>query len=86
MVYRVLYVMIDSYASLLGARVAYKWTTECTHVIVDPFTPVTEEIIDIILANKPLVLSTWLEVFLHQIILFLFASFGLSLPSFSSKK
>ncbi|KMT08098.1 hypothetical protein BVRB_6g143500 [Beta vulgaris subsp. vulgaris] len=48
--------------SSIGARVAYKWTTECTHVIVDPFTPVTEEIIDIILANKPLVLSTWLEL------------------------
>lgn len=48
--------------SSIGACVAYKWTTECTHVIVDPFMPVTEEIIDIILSKKPLVLSTWLEL------------------------
>ena len=58
--------MIDSYASLLGAHVAHKWTAECTHVIVDPFMPVTEEIIDVILSKKPLVLSTWLEVCLQS--------------------
>ncbi|KNA18946.1 hypothetical protein SOVF_066070 isoform B [Spinacia oleracea] len=48
--------------SSIGARVAHKWTTECTHVIVDPFMPVNEEIIDIILSKKPLIPSTWLEI------------------------
>ncbi|CAO2823350.1 unnamed protein product [Amaranthus hypochondriacus] len=48
--------------SSIGAHVAHKWTAECTHVIVDPFMPVTEEIIDVILSKKPLVLSTWLEI------------------------
>lgn len=48
--------------SSIGACFANNWTRECTHVIVDPFMPVTEEIIDIILSKKPLVQSTWLEL------------------------
>ncbi|XP_074275024.1 nibrin homolog [Silene latifolia] len=47
--------------SSIGAHVTHEWTTQCTHVIVDPFMPVTEGIIDAILSKKPLVLSTWLE-------------------------
>ncbi|KAH9625604.1 hypothetical protein KSS87_017079 [Heliosperma pusillum] len=47
--------------SSIGARATHEWTTECTHVIVDPFMPVTEGILDAILSKKPLVLSTWLE-------------------------
>ncbi|KAK9678005.1 hypothetical protein RND81_11G181300 [Saponaria officinalis] len=47
--------------SSIGASVTHEWTTECTHVIVDPFMPVTDGIIDAIFSKKPLVLSTWLE-------------------------
>ncbi|KAJ8430089.1 hypothetical protein Cgig2_022691 [Carnegiea gigantea] len=52
---------IDANTSFLGACVTHTWTTECTHVIVDPFMPEIEEIVDTIAAKKPLVLSTWLE-------------------------
>ncbi|KAL9246139.1 hypothetical protein vseg_019712 [Gypsophila vaccaria] len=47
--------------SSIGACVTDEWTIDCTHVVVDPFMPVTEGIIDAILSKKPLVLSTWLE-------------------------
>lgn len=48
--------------SSIGAQVTQKWTKVCTHVIVDPFMPVTEELVDAIVSKKPLVLSAWLEV------------------------
>uniref|UniRef100_A0A803LJT9 FHA domain-containing protein n=1 Tax=Chenopodium quinoa TaxID=63459 RepID=A0A803LJT9_CHEQI len=48
--------------SSIGACVSHEWTKECTHVLVDPFMPVTEEVIDIVLSKKPVVLSTWLEI------------------------
>ncbi|XP_021746816.1 nijmegen breakage syndrome 1 protein-like isoform X2 [Chenopodium quinoa] len=48
--------------SSIGACVSREWTKECTHVLVDPFMPVTEEVIDIVLAKKPVILSTWLEI------------------------
>lgn len=46
----------------LGAHVTYHLNQECTHVLVDQLMPVKEDIVDAIVAKKPIVLGSWVEV------------------------
>ncbi|KAL6345707.1 hypothetical protein AAG906_017448 [Vitis piasezkii] len=48
--------------SSIGASVTRAWSSECTHVLVDQFMLVKEDLVDIFLAKKPLVLNDWIEV------------------------
>ncbi|KAF8398694.1 hypothetical protein HHK36_014551 [Tetracentron sinense] len=48
--------------SSIGACTTDNWTTECTHVLVDQSTPIKEDLIDAIVAQKPVVLNNWVEV------------------------
>lgn len=48
--------------SSIGAQSTHTWTTECTHVLVDDSTPIKEDLFDAIVAQKPLLLKTWLKV------------------------
>ncbi|KAL8166702.1 hypothetical protein V2J09_008201 [Rumex salicifolius] len=55
----------------IGAIVTKK-CDECTHVIVDQFTPVNDDFIDAIVSKKPFASHKWLEVliesrFIHEI-------------------
>ncbi|CBI24024.3 hypothetical protein VitviT2T_005056 [Vitis vinifera] len=47
--------------SSIGASVTRAWSSECTHVLVDQFMLVKEDLVDIFLAKKPLVLNDWIE-------------------------
>lgn len=47
--------------SSIGARATNYLSSDCTHVLVDHNMPVKEDLIDAVLAMKPLVLNTWVE-------------------------
>ncbi|XP_043696191.1 nijmegen breakage syndrome 1 protein isoform X2 [Telopea speciosissima] len=53
---------IEDKISSIGACPTYSWSTECTHVLVDESSPVKEDLIDAVLARKPVILSNWVEV------------------------
>ncbi|XP_042040288.1 nijmegen breakage syndrome 1 protein-like [Salvia splendens] len=46
----------------IGASVTQAWTSKCTHMVIDDFTPINDEIINSIVARKPLVRFSWIEV------------------------
>lgn len=46
----------------LGAHITYHLSQECTHVLVDQLMPVKEDMLDAIVAKKPFVLGSWVEV------------------------
>ncbi|KAK9115537.1 hypothetical protein Sjap_014484 [Stephania japonica] len=45
----------------IGAIASQSWSTDCTHVLVDEDMPVEEEMIDVVVAQKPVVLNEWLK-------------------------
>ncbi|KAG6385824.1 hypothetical protein SASPL_154705 [Salvia splendens] len=45
-----------------SASVTQAWTSKCTHMVIDDFTPINDEIINSIVARKPLVRFSWIEV------------------------
>ncbi|KAL3622978.1 Mre11 complex subunit Nbs1 [Castilleja foliolosa] len=45
-----------------GASATQTWTSKCTHMVVDDFASVNDEIIDAIVAGKPLFTFSWIEV------------------------
>lgn len=45
-----------------GASLVHNWSMECTHVLVDDLTPLKEDLIDAIVAKKPLASYKWVEV------------------------
>ncbi|KAK4480041.1 hypothetical protein RD792_013098 [Penstemon davidsonii] len=47
--------------SLIGASITRTWSLQCTHVIIDDFISINDEIIDAIVAKKPLVRFSWIE-------------------------
>ncbi|KAH6808015.1 hypothetical protein C2S51_029123 [Perilla frutescens var. frutescens] len=48
--------------SLIGASVSQAWTSRCTHMVIDDFIPFNDEIINSIVARKPLVGLNWIEL------------------------
>ncbi|EYU30353.1 hypothetical protein MIMGU_mgv11b017672mg [Erythranthe guttata] len=52
--------------SSIGVDVSQIWTSKCTHMVIDDFTSMNDDIIDTIVAKKPLVRFSWIEVFLHS--------------------
>lgn len=48
--------------SLIGSCITHTLSSECTHLLVNQSMPVKEDLIDAILAKKPLVLKDWIEV------------------------
>ncbi|KAK9285792.1 hypothetical protein L1049_024993 [Liquidambar formosana] len=47
--------------SSIGACTTHYLSSECTHVLVDQFMSVKEDLVDAIVAKKPFVLSSWVE-------------------------
>lgn len=45
-----------------GASTVDHLNQNCTHVLVDQLLEVNESLLDAVAMNKPLVLSSWLEV------------------------
>ncbi|GAB2211382.1 hypothetical protein Droror1_Dr00024694 [Drosera rotundifolia] len=54
--------LIQEKVSSIGAQLTQKWSTDCTHVIVDQNTPVNEDLLDAIVTEKPFARYEWLEV------------------------
>ncbi|KAM2459630.1 hypothetical protein COP2_008585 [Malus domestica] len=52
---------LEDKLSSIGAHVTYHLNQECTHVLVDQLMPVKEDIVDAIVAKKPIVLGSWVE-------------------------
>ncbi|KAI3462253.1 hypothetical protein Pfo_018916 [Paulownia fortunei] len=48
--------------SLIGASAAQTWTSKCTHMVIDDFNSINDEAIDAIVARKPLVRFSWIEL------------------------
>lgn len=48
---------------LAGASITKKWSLNCSHVLVDDSFPLSDDLIDAIVARKPLVQYSWVEVF-----------------------
>ncbi|CAL5326638.1 unnamed protein product [Camellia sinensis] len=46
----------------IGACMTCNWSPDCTHVLVNQFMPLTEDVIDPFVAKKPFVLKEWIEV------------------------
>lgn len=57
---------VQDTALSIGAIVTKKWTDECTHVIVDQFTPVNDDLIEAIVSKKPFASHKWLEVLIEN--------------------
>ncbi|XP_010249688.1 PREDICTED: nijmegen breakage syndrome 1 protein isoform X2 [Nelumbo nucifera] len=45
-----------------GAFATCNWTPECTHVLVDESAPVKEELLEAVMARRPVILGNWVEV------------------------
>lgn len=48
--------------SLIGASVTQAWTSKCTHMVIDDFIPFNDEIINSIVARKPIARFSWIEL------------------------
>ncbi|CAN4083698.1 unnamed protein product [Withania somnifera] len=54
--------LIAKKVSSIGASITKKWSLDCSHVLVDDSLPLSEDLIDAIVARKPLVKYSWLEL------------------------
>ncbi|CAI0394342.1 unnamed protein product [Linum tenue] len=63
--------------SSIGACTTIELSDECTHVLTDQLAPVSEPLIDAIVAKKPIMLMSWLELLGEKCI-------GSEIPSWSS--
>ncbi|KAK4430500.1 Nijmegen breakage syndrome 1 protein [Sesamum alatum] len=48
--------------SLIGATVTRTWTSKSTHMVLDDFVQIDDDIVDAIVARKPLVRFSWIEL------------------------
>ncbi|XP_011096908.1 nijmegen breakage syndrome 1 protein isoform X2 [Sesamum indicum] len=48
--------------SLIGATVTRNWTSKSTHMALDEFVQIDDDIVDAIVARKPLVRFSWIEL------------------------
>ncbi|KAI3982865.1 hypothetical protein MKX01_010348 [Papaver californicum] len=48
--------------SSIGASATHNWKSECTHALVDDSAPVEEDLLDAIMAQKPVILKKWVQV------------------------
>ncbi|KAJ3690179.1 hypothetical protein LUZ61_019343 [Rhynchospora tenuis] len=56
----------QSTMSSIGAFITRKWSDECTHVLVEEYSPLTNEIIDAVLARKEIVTTDWFKVLAQE--------------------
>lgn len=45
-----------------GGSAAYNWNALCTHAVVERTSPVTNALIEAVIAKRPIVLCDWLQV------------------------
>ncbi|KAK4711517.1 hypothetical protein R3W88_006030 [Solanum pinnatisectum] len=54
--------LITKKVSSIGASITKKWSLDCSHVLVDDSFPLSGDLIDAIVARKPLVQYSWVEL------------------------
>ena len=45
----------------MGAYAIEKWMSECTHLIVEDSSPITNDVMEAIMAKKPIVVCDWFQ-------------------------
>ncbi|EEF36478.1 Nibrin, putative [Ricinus communis] len=63
--------------SSIGACITFQLSEECTHVIMDHQMPLKKDVIEAIVAKKPMVLQSWVELVAEK-------GIGSEIPSWSS--
>ncbi|MCL7042809.1 hypothetical protein MKW94_027966 [Papaver nudicaule] len=53
---------VQEQISSIGASATHNWKSECTHALVDDSAPVEEDLLDAIMAQKPVILNKWIKV------------------------
>ncbi|XVF80764.1 hypothetical protein PTKIN_Ptkin15bG0101500 [Pterospermum kingtungense] len=53
---------LEQKVSSIGARLTHVFGEECTHVLVDQHIPLQRDLLDAIMAKKPVLHSSWLEL------------------------
>ncbi|XP_073038353.1 nibrin homolog isoform X1 [Primulina eburnea] len=53
---------LEEKISSIGACMSQNWTSQCTHMVVDDFIPVTHQIIDAVVAKKSIIQFSWIEL------------------------
>ncbi|KAA8547638.1 hypothetical protein F0562_004067 [Nyssa sinensis] len=53
--------LLQDKISSIGACITHNWSLECTHVLVDQSMALTENVIDAVVAKKPVILYNWIE-------------------------
>lgn len=69
--------------SLIGASITQTWTSGCTHMVADDLLLIDNEVIDAIVARKPIVKFSWLEVIAGKTICTEIPSFLVHSPTFT---
>ncbi|WOL16873.1 nijmegen breakage syndrome 1 protein isoform X1 [Canna indica] len=54
--------VLQATISAIGAYATSSWSSECSHVLVEKSSPVTLQLIQAVLARKPIVLSDWFKL------------------------
>ncbi|KAM0949735.1 putative transcription factor interactor and regulator FHA-SMAD family [Dioscorea sansibarensis] len=57
---------LEATISSIGGSAAYNWNQLCTHALVERTSPLTNALIEAVIAKKPIVLSDWLQVLMEK--------------------
>lgn len=52
--------------SSMGAYATEKWMSECTHLVVEDSSPITNDVMEAIMAKKPIVVYDWIQAMVGQ--------------------
>jgi nijmegen breakage syndrome protein 1 len=50
----------------MGAYATEKWMSECTHLVVEDSSPITNDVMEAIMAKKPIVVYDWIQAMVGQ--------------------
>ncbi|OAY60620.1 nijmegen breakage syndrome 1 protein isoform X2 [Manihot esculenta] len=68
---------LEDKVSAIGAHITFQLSEKCTHILIDDRMPVNEDVVDAIVAKKPIVLQRWVELIAEK-------SIGTEIPSWNS--
>ncbi|XP_057842424.2 nibrin homolog isoform X1 [Cryptomeria japonica] len=57
---------VHNTVSSIGAYSIEKWKSNCTHLIVEDSSPITNDVLDAVVAKKPIVVCNWIQDMMGQ--------------------
>ncbi|KAH9323838.1 hypothetical protein KI387_018477, partial [Taxus chinensis] len=57
---------VHTTVSSIGAYSTEKWKPNCTHLVLEDFSPITNDVLDAVIAKKPIVLYDWILAMMVQ--------------------